>query len=99
MNGKKYTDAAGLGKALHDDPATTNCVINKTYAYAAGRPATKGEADWVAYLKEDFAKNGYRFPDLMRTIVTSDAFYQISAPSKPDGTTQADAASPKGDRS
>jgi hypothetical protein len=50
----------------------------------------------MKYLQARFAAEGYRLPDLMRTIVTSDAFYRISAPSKPDGTTQAEtAASPK----
>jgi hypothetical protein len=91
LNGKKYTDAVGLGKALHDDPATAKCVVNKTYAYAAGRPANKDEEEWMKFLNESFAKNGYRFPDLMRTIVASDAFYRVTPPE----TKAADAATVK----
>ena len=91
----KFEGAAGLGKTLHDDPAATACLVNRLYGYGAGRAPVTGEAEWMKYLQAQFAAEGYRLPDLMRTIVTSDAFYQISAPSKPDGTTQAEAASPK----
>jgi len=80
LDGVKFTDAASLGHVLHDNPATPACLVGRLYAYAAGRPAAKGEADWIKYLNANFAANGYRLPDLMRTIVTSDAFYRISAP-------------------
>ncbi|MDB5392583.1 MAG: hypothetical protein JWM91_89 [Rhodospirillales bacterium] len=80
LDGVKFTDAASLGKALHDNPATPSCLVNRLYAYAAGRPAGKGEAEWIKYLDTSFAANGYRLPDLMRRIVTSDAFYRITAP-------------------
>jgi hypothetical protein len=80
LDGVKFTDAASLGRALHDNPATPSCLVGRIYAYAAGRPAAKGEAEWIKYLNTDFAANGYRLPDLMRRIVTSDAFYRISAP-------------------
>ena len=33
----------------------------------------------MKFLNADFAANGYRLPDLMRTIVTSDVFYRISS--------------------
>jgi hypothetical protein len=47
----------------------------------------------------DLAAQGYRLPDLIRTIVTSDAFYRISAPPKPDGATQAEADTANGGKS
>jgi len=79
LDGVKFTDAAGLGKVLHDNPNTTSCLVSRLYTYAAGRQAEKGEAEWMKFLNSDFASNGYRLPDLMRTIVTSDAFYRISS--------------------
>jgi len=91
----KFEGAAGLGKTLHDNPAATACLVNRLYGYGAGRAPVTGEAEWMKYLQAQFAAKGYRLPDLMRTIVTSDAFYRISAPSKQDGTTQAEAASPR----
>ena len=79
LDGVKFTDAAGLGKVLHDNPATTSCLVGRLFSYAAGRQPEKGEAEWMKFLNADFAANGYRLPDLMRTIVTSDAFYRISS--------------------
>jgi hypothetical protein len=79
LDGVKFTDAANLGRVLHDNPATPSCLVSRLYSYAAGRPAEKGETEWMKYLNDNFAANGYRLPDLMRTIVTSDAFYRISS--------------------
>jgi hypothetical protein len=79
LDGVKFTDAASLGKVLHDNPNTTSCLVSRLYSYAAGRQAEKGEVEWMKFLNADFASHGYRLPDLMRTIVTSDAFYRISS--------------------
>ena len=97
LDATPFEGAAGLGKTLHDDPAATACLVNRLYGYGAGRPAATGEAEWMKYLQARFAAQGYRLPDLMRTIVTSDAFYQVSPPPRANGPTQADvtAASPK----
>ena len=78
LDGMKFTDAAGLGRAMHDDPATPACLVNRIFSYAAGRAATKGESEWMAYLEKRFAVDGYRLPDLIREIATSDGFYRIS---------------------
>ena len=80
LDGVKFTDAAGLAKAVHDSPATPSCVVNRLYAYATGRPSTKGESDWFKYLDKSFAADGYRVPDLLRRIATSEALYRVSAP-------------------
>jgi hypothetical protein len=80
MDGIQFADAAGLGKAVHDNPAATNCLVSRLYAYAAGRQPASGEALWVKYLQTKFGEDGYRLPDLMRRIATSDDFYRISTP-------------------
>jgi hypothetical protein len=80
LDGVKFSDAAGLGQVLHDNPNTTSCLVSRLYSYAAGRQPEKGEVEWMKFLNANFAANGYRLPDLMRTIVTSDAFYRISSP-------------------
>ena len=80
FDGMKFTDAAGLGKAMHDHPATPSCLVNRVYAYAAGRVPTKDEGPFLKYLEKDFAAGGYKVPDLMRRIATSDAFYRVTAP-------------------
>ena len=79
FDGKKFANAAGLGKVIRDYPATPSCLVDKMYSYAVGRTLTKGEDAWMEYLKKTFADNGYRIPELLRRIATSDAFYRVSA--------------------
>ena len=80
LDGMKFTDATGLGKAMHDNPAAPACLVNRLYSYSAGRPAVKGESEFVRYLEKGFAADGYRVPDLLRRIATSDALYRVTAP-------------------
>ncbi len=96
-DGVKFQGAIELGKVLHDNPAATSCLVSRLYGYATGRPAAAGEKDWMKYLQAGFAENGYRIPDLMRLIATSDAFYAIA----PAGAQSASgtAPSPTGARS
>lgn len=88
LDGMTFADAAGLGKAVHDAPAVPACVVNRTASYGLGRALTKSEAEWTKILQADFAASGYRFPDLMRQVALSDAFYRVRTPqlgALPDG--------------
>jgi hypothetical protein len=67
-----------LGRAVRDNPSLPSCLVTRIYAYATGRKAADGEADWVHWLNDRFASQGYRLPDLMRAIATSDAFYRVT---------------------
>ncbi len=78
LDGISFTDAQGLGKAVHDNPATTKCLVNRITSYALGRGPAKSEDAWVKSLQDTFAANGYRVQDLMRAIVTNPEFYQVS---------------------
>jgi hypothetical protein len=73
-----YKDAAGLGKVVHDSPRTTSCLANRAYPYAAGRPATTSEKQWVKdTLLVDWGTKGYKFPALVRRIVLDPGFYRV----------------------
>ena len=92
LDGVKFSDAIGLGKAVHDSPAVPACLVNRVYAYAVGHKPGKAEADWLkSDLEKQFASNGYRVPALMRAVATSDAFYRVSPPT----TGAVDAPTPK----
>jgi len=78
LDGVKFSNAAELGKVVHSSPSATSCLVNRVYSYATGRPANKGEADWMKYLGTAFAEKGYQFPALLRTIATSKAFYKVA---------------------
>ena len=78
LDGVEFTNAPGLGKAVRDNPATTRCLVNRLTSYALGRGPAKAEDTWMESLQAAFAAKGYRVPDLMRSIVTSPEFYQVS---------------------
>ncbi len=83
LDGIAFKDAAGLGKAVHDSPATPRCLVNRLASYALGRLPGAGEQPWIAALQASFADTGYRVPDLMREIAVSDAFYRRALPRPP----------------
>ncbi len=79
LDGIAFDDGAGLGAALHANPALTTCLTYRLYAYASGTPLSPRDP-WMAYLEEQFAANGYKIKSLLEVIVTSDAFLAVSAP-------------------
>jgi hypothetical protein len=80
LDGVQFQDAAGLGRAVHDNPATSACLVSRLYSYGAGRPPVKSEASWIRSLGKQFATDGYRVPDLLRRIATGDVLYRAAAP-------------------
>jgi hypothetical protein len=80
LDGVAFEGAEGLGKALHDNPLVTHCIVNKMFRSAVGRELAGQEHLVLEALHEDFANNGYRIPHLMRAIALHPAFYAVSAP-------------------
>ena len=80
LDGITYTDAAGLGAAVHDNPQAPTCFVRRLYAYAVGRQATQGEGKWLdGELREQFSSDGYRVRGLLRRIALSPQFYRVTA--------------------
>jgi hypothetical protein len=80
LDGVNYTDASGLGRALHDNPRTPACVAQRAYTYANGRPATPNETQWMGQqLGQGFAADGYQVPALLRRIALNPGFYRVTA--------------------
>jgi hypothetical protein len=92
LNGKNFQDAAGLGQALHDDPALTSCLTRRVYSYATGGPLVGEDEPQLAYLNQRFAEAGYKLPALLRTIALSQGFAEIIPPgaSAPEQKTASD---------
>lgn len=80
LDGIKFTNAAGLGKAVHDNPAVPSCLVDRMTAYALGRSPSGEEATWTNALKSGFAKDNYIVPELMRRIVSAPEFYRAVPP-------------------
>ena len=77
LDGIAFEDSAGLGSALRNNHATTACLVNRLYAYASGTTFSSRDP-WMAYLEENFAKDGYSVKSLLKRIATSKSFYAVS---------------------
>lgn len=80
LDGIEYEGPLGLGAALKANPAVTECVVEQTLAYGLGRSPGRPEHEWLSYLSQEFAKNGYRLRPLLRSIVGSDNFFAVKTP-------------------
>jgi hypothetical protein len=79
LDGVNFDGAATLGKALHDNPAVTSCLVNRLSSFATGR-AIENSTPWAQDLNKTFASSGYKLPELMRDIAVSDEFFRVSPP-------------------
>lgn len=77
LDGKTFKDVQGMAQALHDNPALPTCFVNRLYSYASGGPTAQSDRPLLQYLNAQFVDQGYRVPDLMRTIALSDAFMHV----------------------
>ena len=77
LDGVPFQDPIQLGKALHGNASATQCVVNRAFAYAAGRAAARDERALIEYLEKRFADDGYRLKTLLKDIATSDGLYAV----------------------
>jgi Protein of unknown function (DUF1588)/Protein of unknown function (DUF1585) len=86
LDGKEFTSPQGLGQALHDHAQTTRCLVQRLYSTATGRTPSHDEKPTLDYLNQVFQADGYRVPDLMRTIALSKSLSAVSKPDDANGT-------------
>jgi hypothetical protein len=78
LDGVLYEDIDGLTSAMRNHRKLPYCLVNRLYAYGTGGPVTlRYDRDILAYFVERFAAHGYKVPDLLREIATSQAFTQV----------------------
>jgi hypothetical protein len=75
-----FKDAVGLGEALRTNPATTSCLVNRTYSYATGRATTGKDKELLSYFNAQFAAADYRVKALMRTVAESRSITEVVGP-------------------
>ena len=82
LDGIEFDDAPGLAHALKNNPALPKCLVQRMYYYSLGGPTVPSNerVAFLKYVNQEFADNGYRLHDLLRTIVLSDAFSRITEP-------------------
>ncbi len=87
LDGKAFADVTGLGQALHDHPALPSCLVRRMYSYSTGGPLSRADNPAVTALTTAFQQTGFKIPDLMRMIATSDAFLEVVEPVPPPART------------
>ena len=88
LDGVEFNSPEGLGKALHDSPAVTSCLVSRLYSFAIGNAPGLNETAYLEDLKTKFAGTGYRVPELMRIIANDRSFLALAlAPAKVAATT------------
>ena len=78
LDGARFSNAAELGRAIHDNPATSACLVDTLYKYASGHGAGPGQREWLRWLNGRFAADGYQVTALLRDIALSDGFYKVA---------------------
>jgi len=94
LNGVRFDDAVGLGEVLSRDPTLGPCFVESLFRYAVGRDVAAGERAWLAEVQAELEASGYRWRDLARIIVMSEAFRTTTgarAAELPTATPTADA--------
>ncbi len=79
LDGVEYADSTGLAEAVANNPAVTACLVRRLYAYSTGRAPARSDLAALEYLRTRFEDDGFRFPDLLRTLATSNAFIAVKA--------------------
>jgi hypothetical protein len=78
MLGERHFDGAmELGETLAQDPAVTGCLVKSLWHYARGQGELRGESALLGYFGQRFAEHGYRVPELMRVIATSEGMFRV----------------------
>jgi hypothetical protein len=80
LDGRNFDDLAGLSQALRDHPQLGACLVKRVYGWATGGPTDASDKPLLAWLGERFAADGYRLPELLRTVALSSAFATVRQP-------------------
>lgn len=82
LDGKAFDNIVGLAQALRDSPGLPSCLVSRVYSYGSGGATKPADRPLLQYYTTRFAEEGYKLPDLLRTITLSKAFSQVTAVSK-----------------
>lgn len=74
LDGADFSDASGLGQAIHDHEDVSTCLVRHLYRYANGQVETDGDEALIEQLSEQFAYDGHRIAALLKRIALSDGF-------------------------
>ena len=74
LDGVPFADAAELATLLRDNPDAPACLVNRLFAYSAGRVPLSTDAPLLERVQSDLADAGNRFDRLLLALVTHEDF-------------------------
>ncbi|WOJ98598.1 DUF1592 domain-containing protein [Congregibacter brevis] len=77
LDGYEFDGAIGLGQALRENPELPRCLVQRVYSYGTGGPPELEARAVMDYFNDEFAQDGYRLRELLRTVALSSAFSRI----------------------
>lgn len=83
LNKVSFADGAGLGRTLRDDPSLRSCIVDRLYGYSVGRSLTAAEEERVESLTGELDQRGYRFDDMLSSIILNKAFFAVKPETPP----------------
>jgi hypothetical protein len=75
-----FSDAVGLGQAVHDNAALKSCIVNQLYAYSVGRKLSVAEKPLLKYYEGILDRRGYRFDEMLRLMILDKSYFAVSPP-------------------
>jgi len=78
--GTTLVGAKGLGDYLHDDPRVPSCLVRNVYAYGVAQAPGYLEREFLQQQAQQFADNGYKFPELFKQIALTPEFFAVQLP-------------------
>jgi hypothetical protein len=80
IGGRAFSGSIGLGQFMHDNPTVPSCLVRNVHYYGVGRTVDAKDDAYLARQKKFFADNGYRLPELMRSVLNDPHFYRVVMP-------------------
>ncbi|MFT4767821.1 MAG: hypothetical protein ACI8RN_000950 [Glaciecola sp.] len=77
LDGFEFDGAVGLGEALRENAELPRCLVQRVYSYGTGGPPGVETRAVLDYFNQEFATQGYRLRELLRTVALSNAFSKV----------------------
>jgi hypothetical protein len=74
IQGSKFTSPKELGAVLGRSEVCQECIVKQYFRYTVGRTETPGDRSMIKAVTEDFRKSGFRFKELIISMVRAREF-------------------------
>ncbi len=78
-----FSSPAEIGAVLAKSSQCQECMVKQYFRYTAGRPETPADRPVIQKTLEDFRRSGYRFQELIISLVVQREFPDVAADYKP----------------